>query len=306
MKTTLLIMAAGIGSRYRGGIKQLQTVGPNAETIMDYSIHDAIEAGFDKLVFVLRREIMPYFMETVGDRLEKVCARIGVEVKYAFQELSDVPAGFDLPAERAKPWGTGQAVLACRREINEPFVVINADDYYGKVAFRSLYEYLRGLKENAAGDYCMAGYRLSNTLSDNGGVTRGICRVDANDHLSEVVETHNIMRTDGIIKSEGNVIPEDAYASMNMWGFTPEFMNILLTGFKDFLSSPRERLLKDEYLLPTIVDGVIKSGRASVKLLATPDRWFGVTYQEDKPYVTGEIAKLIAQGVYREELYSDL
>ncbi|WP_347136596.1 nucleotidyltransferase family protein [[Clostridium] symbiosum] len=304
-KTALVIMAAGIGSRFGGGIKQLEPVGPGGEIIMDYSIHDALEAGFDRIVFVIRHDLEKDFREVIGDRIEKIAP-----VSYAFQELDDIPSGFTVPQDRKKPWGTGQAVLSVRDIVNEPFLVINADDYYGKEVFQKIHDYMTGdMDENApVYDICMGGFILANTLSDNGGVTRGVCEVGEDEILRAVRETYNIIKTtDGLTASdkEGNpvTVREDQHVSMNMWGLTPAFIKELERGFPEFLSGLKEGDLKSEYLLPTIIDQMIKDGRARVKVLETRDHWFGVTYKEDKEGVAESIRALISQGVYPEKLF---
>ena len=304
-KTALVIMAAGIGSRFGGGIKQLEPVGPGGEIIMDYSIHDALEAGFDRIVFVIRHDLEKDFREVIGDRIEKIAP-----VSYAFQELDDIPSGFTVPQDRKKPWGTGQAVLNVRDIVNEPFLVINADDYYGKEVFQKIHDYMTGdMDENApVYDICMGGFILANTLSDNGGVTRGVCEVGEDEILRAVRETYNIIKTaDGLTASdkEGNpvTVREDQHVSMNMWGLTPAFIKELERGFPEFLSGLKEGDLKSEYLLPTIIDQMIKDGRARVKVLETRDHWFGVTYKEDKEGVAESIRALISQGVYPEKLF---
>ena len=304
-KTALVIMAAGIGSRFGGGIKQLEPVGPGGEIIMDYSIHDALEAGFDRIVFVIRHDLEKDFREVIGDRIEKIAP-----VSYAFQELDDIPSGFTVPQDRKKPWGTGQAVLSVRDIVNEPFLVINADDYYGKEVFKKIHDYMTGdMDENApVYDICMGGFILANTLSDNGGVTRGVCEVGEDEILRAVRETYNIIKTaDGLTASdkEGNpvTVREDQHVSMNMWGLTPAFIKELERGFPEFLSGLKEGDLKSEYLLPTIIDQMIKDGRARVKVLETRAHWFGVTYKEDKEGVAESIRALISQGVYPEKLF---
>lgn len=304
-KTALVIMAAGIGSRFGGGIKQLEPVGPGGEIIMDYSIHDALEAGFDRIVFVIRHDLEKDFREVIGDRIEKIAP-----VSYAFQELDDIPSGFTVPQDRKKPWGTGQAVLSVRDIVNEPFLVINADDYYGKEVFKKIHDYMTGDMDENAPVYviCMGGFILANTLSDNGGVTRGVCEVGEDEILRAVRETYNIIKTaDGLTASdkEGNpvTVREDQHVSMNMWGLTPAFIKELERGFPEFLSGLKEGDLKSEYLLPTIIDQMIKDGRARVKVLETRDHWFGVTYKEDKEGVAESIRALISQGVYPEKLF---
>lgn len=302
-KTTLVVMAAGIGSRFGGGIKQLEPVGPSGEIIMDYSVYDAMQAGFDKVVFIIRKDLEKDFREIIGNRMEKI-----VETAYAFQELDDLPAGFQRPEGRTKPWGTGQAILCCKDLVQEPFAVINADDYYGKEAFVKVHDYLAG-EHPACGkmDFCMAGFQLGNTLSENGGVTRGICSVNEDGHLTKVTETKNIVKTpegaavqgeDGRLTS----VAADCPVSMNMWGFTPEIFEVLENGFAEFLKNLSDPM-KGEYLIPTIVDGLIQKQKANVTVLESRDKWFGVTYKEDKPAVVRSFRELIDAGVYREKLF---
>lgn len=306
MKTTLVIMAAGIGSRYGGGIKQLAAVGPNGEIIMDYSIHDAIEAGFDKIVFIIRHDIEQAFREAIGDRIEGICAGLGVELGYAFQELDALPEGVTLPEGRTKPWGTGQAVLSCKDQLDDPFAVINADDYYGKQAFVILHDFLQNYTPEKPGDLCMAGFVLKNTLSDNGAVTRGICRMNEEGYLTGVDETSGIEKTPEGAQAGGKVIDAESLVSMNMWGLTPEFADMLEKGFVEFFGGIAGNEMKAEYLLPIFIDSLLKQGKVNVKVLPTQDRWFGVTYQEDKPVVVESFAKLIEAGVYQKDLFSDL
>lgn len=302
-KTTLVIMAAGIGSRFGGGIKQLEPVGPSGEIIMDYSVHDAMEAGFDKVVFIIRKDLEKDFREVIGDRMDKI-----VETAYAFQEIDELPAGFTKPEGRTKPWGTGQAILSCKELVQEPFVVINADDYYGKEAFVKVHDYL--VQEHPASDrmeFCMAGFQLGNTLSENGGVTRGICSVDEKQHLTKVTETKNIVKTEegaAVQKEDGSLVPvaADCPVSMNMWGFTPEIFQVLETGFADFLQNLSDKM-KGEYLIPTIVDQLIQEKKANVTVLESKDKWFGVTYKEDKPSVVRSFQELIEAGVYKKKLF---
>ena len=306
MKTTLVIMAAGIGSRFGGGIKQLEPVGVHGEIIMDYSIFDAMEAGFDKIIFVIRRDIEKDFMEVIGNRIEKICAERGVEVAYAFQSMDDLPCGFVKPEGRKKPFGTGQAILACDGLIDGPFAVINADDYYGKEAYVQLHKFLSACDEDHPNDYCMAGFILKNTLSDNGGVTRGICQVNEEGYLTHIVETKNIVKEGSNACVDGEVLDSETYASMNMWGLTPQFMDILREGFADFLKKSFAEGTQEtaEYLLPTIIGDLLAQGKVTVRVLPTHDKWFGVTYKEDKASVTESFRDLIARGIYRERLFS--
>jgi len=306
---TLLIMAAGIGSRFGGGIKQLEPVGQNGEIIMDYSIHDAIEAGFNKIIFVIRRDIEADFREVIGERIEKVCGEHNVKVEYAFQDLYDVPSGFSVPEGRSKPWGTGQAVLAAKNVIDEPFVVINADDYYGKEAYLSL---LKEMNKNSGENYnpsafCMAGFVLKNTLSENGGVTRGICKLDESGYLTQVVETSNIVKTESGAEAEGESIDVNSAVSMNMWGLTPDFVEMLEEGFVQFFKEKvPQNPQKAEFLLPIFIGELLKEKKVSVKVVPSSDKWFGVTYKEDKPFVVESFKKLIDEGVYNKSLFSDL
>ena len=304
MDTTLVIMAAGIGSRFGGGIKQLEKMGPNGEIIMDYSIYDAIKAGFNKVVFIIRKDLEKDFKEIVGDRIEKV-----VKVEYVYQELTSIPEGYSVPAERSKPWGTGQAVLMCKDVVKEPFAVINADDFYGYEAFKLIHDGLIEPKKSGKKyDFCMAGFRLGNTLSENGTVTRGICAADADGMLKSVCETTGIRSVDGKIVHDENgsdiKATCDSIVSMNMWGLTPDFFGELQPRFEKFLSELTPADIKKEFYLPVVVDELIKEQLAGVQVLETEGKWFGVTYKEDKPEVVASIKKLIADGVYPEGLWN--
>ena len=305
-ETALVIMAAGIGSRFGGGIKQLEPVGPGGEIIMDYSIYDALKAGFDKIVFIIRRDLEEDFREVIGNRIEKVA-----RVEYAFQELGDLPEGFSVPEGRKKPWGTGQAVLSIKGLVDGPFLVINADDYYGKEGFQKIHDYMvNHMKEDGdVYDMCMGGFILRNTLSDNGTVTRGVCTLDGDGSLKEVTETYEIrMEADGSMKAQdeqGNPVQvnPDQHVSMNMWGLPAAFLKELEKGFPEFLENLKEGDIKSEYLLPKIIDKLVKAGKARVEGLETKDKWFGVTYKEDKETVVDAIRSLIAEGAYPERLY---
>ena len=302
-KTALVIMAAGVGSRFGNGIKQLAPVGPNGEIIMDYSIRDALEAGFNKIVFIIRKDLEEEFRSTIGARVSQIA-----EVAYAFQEIDDLPEGFVKPQERTKPWGTGHAVICADSVLAEPFAVINADDYYGKEAYVKVHDYLvQEQPEDGKLHICMAGFRLGNTLSDNGSVTRGVCHIE-DGQLTGVTETHNIFKTEGGAEAredDGTVQPLDvkSLVSMNMWGLTPAFMETLKNGFVDFLSSIKPGDIKKEYLLPELIDRLIQSKEAQVDVLETKDSWFGVTYQEDKETVIRAFHELTDAGVYPNGLY---
>lgn len=303
MKTSLVFMAAGFGSRFGGGVKQIEPVGPNGEVLMDYAVHDALAAGFDRVVFIIRKDIEADFRAGVGRRVEKKC-----DVEYVYQDISDLPAGFKLPEGRKRPWGTGQAVLACRNVVKEPFCVLNADDYYGGEAFLRIHEYIcRGKKAGEGLDLCMAGYVLGNTLSESGAVTRGLCHVGAHGKLQDLVETKGIVVENGVPcapDQNGKLRRLDpaSAVSMNIWGMPAAFIDYLAEGFAPFLSGLGEDALSAEYLLPTIVGGMIEAGRGTVQVLPTGDRWFGMTYAEDKKQTQDRICELIAAGRYPEKL----
>lgn len=303
--TALVIMAAGIGSRFGGGIKQLEAVGPNGQIMMDYSIYDAQKAGFNKVVFIIRKDLEADFKEIIGKRIERI-----IPVAYAFQELNDLPPGYVSPRERTKPWGTGQAILAAKKVIRDPFLVINADDYYGREGFYKIHEYLvnRMDAEAKQHDICMGGFILNNTLSENGGVTRGVCQVDENGILLDITETYELKRTGstaGGRKEDGSPveIPLCRHVSMNMWGLAPGFLDELERGFPEFLRELKEGDVKSEYLLPKIIGQLIRRKKAAVTVLETKDQWFGVTYREDKPAVSAAIRDLTDKNVYPERLF---
>ena len=303
--TALVIMAAGIGSRFGGGIKQLEPVGPGGEIIMDYSIHDAMEAGFNKVIFIIRRDLEKDFKEIIGHRIEKL-----LPVEYAYQELQVLPAGYEVTPGRTKPWGTGQAVLSVKGMVDGPFLVINADDYYGREGFRRIHDYMAEHMDSQSEiyDICMGGFVLSNTLSDNGTVTRGVCQVDGDGFLTNVTETYNIqMKEDGLHATNESGAPvtisPSQPVSMNMWGLPASFVQELEKGFPVFLDNLKEGDIKSEYLLPKIIDNLVQNKKARVTVLDTPDKWFGVTYREDKQAVTDAIRGLIESGVYEEKLF---
>lgn len=304
MDSTLVFLAAGFGTRFGGGAKQIEPVGPNGEVLMDYAVYDALRAGFDRVVFIIRRDIEKEFRGGIGRRVEKKC-----DVEYVFQELSDLPAPFSVPEGRQKPWGTGQALLACRNVLRGPFCVLNADDYYGAEAFARIHDCIAGgMRGDAGMELCMAGYVLGNTLSDNGGVTRGLCRVNGEGMLESICETRGIVKRDGAPwVQEGDALrPLDANqsVSMNIWGLPVEFIDYLAEGFSAFLGKLGKEgdALSAEYLLPNAVEAMIRSGRGRVRVLPTQDRWFGMTYAQDRRLAQEKIRELIAGGRYPERL----
>ena len=300
MQTTLLIMAAGIGSRFGGGIKQLEPVDEQGHIIMDYSIHDAIEAGFNKVVFIIRKDIENEFKDVIGNRIEAVCKVHSVTVEYVFQDINDIPG--ELPKGRTKPWGTGQAVLAAKDVLTTPFVVINADDYYGKEGICEVHDYLV-----KGGQSCMAGFVLKNTLSDNGGVTRGICKMDEHNDLTEVVETSNIVKTVDGAEADGVKLDTESLVSMNMWGLRPEFLETLEEGFAEFFEKVVPgNPMKAEFLIPTFIGELLAEDKMSVKVLRTNDTWYGMTYKEDVAVVKASFRDMLERGVYKEELFCDI
>ena len=303
MNTTLIIMAAGIGSRFGTGIKQLAKMAPNGEIIMDFSIYDAKAAGFTKVVFVIRKAIEAEFKEVIGNRLSKV-----MPVEYVYQELENLPDGYEVPAGRVKPWGTGQAILACKSVVKEPFVIINADDYYGKEAFIKLHDFLSSENENKEKmNLAMAGFSLKNTLSENGTVTRGVCVADANGYLEKVIETTGIQIVDGKIQCDNAEVSKwitlDTMVSMNMWAGYPDFLKYIDEGFTRFLDTLGENPEKKEYLLPNIVAELLEKNLASVKVLNTSDRWIGITYKEDIEPAQEKFHLMIEDGTYPKELW---
>ena len=299
MKPTLFILAAGMGSRY-GGLKQIDGLGPNGEAILDYSVYDALRAGFGKIVFVIRKDFEDDFRRVV---LSKYAGKVQCEL--CFQSVDKVPAGCTYNTERTKPWGTNHAVLMGKDLIKEPFAVINADDFYGKESFQVLADYLKSA-EGKKGEYCMVGYRVCNTLSENGSVSRGVCTTDANGLLTDVVERTKIEDKNGsIVFTENDVdtpLDPNTPVSMNMWGFTPEYFDYTEKAFKVFLSEHGQEL-KSEFYIPTLVNDLIVTGKATCKVLDTPSKWFGVTYSEDRPQVVMKINQLINEGVYPAKLF---
>lgn len=303
MKPTLFLLAAGMGSRY-GGLKQLDKLGPHGETIMDYSIYDAINAGFGKLVFVIRKDFEQDFRNIV---LSKYEGHIPCEL--VFQALDALPEGFTCPAERTKPWGTNHAVMMGKDVIKEPFAVLNCDDFYDRDAFQVMGKWLSELPEGSTGKYAMVGFRVGNTLSESGTVSRGVCENDENHHLTSVVERTKIQRFDGVVKyldDDDNwvAIPDTTPVSMNFWGFTPDYFAHSEEYFKTFLSDPKNmENLKSEFFIPLMVDKLIKDGTATCEVLDTTSKWFGVTYPEDRPEVVAKFQKLADDGVYPEKMF---
>lgn len=302
-KPVLVVMAAGMGSRY-GGLKQIDPIDKEGHIIMDFSIYDAVRAGFEKVVFIIKRENEEAFREAIGDRLSKQ-----IEVAYVFQELTNIPEGYSVPEGRVKPWGTGHAVLSCIDEIDGPFAVINADDYYGANAFRMAYDFLtQNQDEDGIYRYMMVGYKLENTLTENGHVARGVCVTDEEGHLQKIHERTHIERHEGSVaytEDEGKtwtVLPQDSTVSMNMWGFSESILKELKARFPKFLE---ENLpvnpMKCEYFLPFVVDELLGENKATVKVLKSMDKWYGVTYKEDKPVVVAAIQRMKDEGLYPQD-----
>ena len=304
-KPVLVVMAAGMGSRY-GGLKQIDPVGSHGEAILDYSLFDAREAGFETVVIIIKEAIRETFMETVGKRLEKS----PLEIRYAYQELDALPAGYTVPEGRTKPWGTSHAVLSAREAIGDaPFAVINADDYYGKSAFKVIYDALCNAQEGEVANYFMVGYQLGNTVTDHGSVARGVC-VTENGYLTGIAERTRIEKYEGGIHftEDGETwtdLPADTTVSMNLWGFTTSFLPALAERFPAFLDQALQKNpLKGEYLLPLTVQELLKEGKATVKVLTSPDQWYGVTYAADKPFVVAAIQEFTRQGKYPDGLWN--
>ncbi len=298
MSITLAFLAAGFGSRFGGGIKQIEPVGPNGEVLMDYAAYDALKAGFDRIVFIIRRDIEAEFRDRIGRRMEKRC-----DVQYVYQQIDDLPDGFAVPDGRRKPWGTGQALLACRNVIHEPFCVLNADDYYGAQAFYDVAAFLKSPKKRDGRLHaCMAGYVLDKTLSPSGAVTRGVCNVQ-DGMLTGICETRGIRIENGLPSVDGRAIDPASIVSMNIWGLPAEFIDYLSEGFAPFLRSlTAENAQTAEFLLPEIIAQMLKQGRGDVRVLPTQDAWFGMTYASDREMARSCVKKLILEQVYPEKM----
>lgn len=302
MNASIVFMAAGFGTRFGGGVKQIEPIGPNGEVLMDYAVHDALAAGFNRVVFIIRQDLEADFRSGVGRRVEKKC-----DVAYVFQDVKDLPVGFAHLQNRQKPWGTGHAVLACRDVVCEPFCVLNADDYYGPEAFQRIYRHLAANAEHTdALDLCMAGYVLGNTLSESGAVTRGLCRVDDRGRLLGLKETKGIVLENGApFVREGDALralDPASVVSMNIWGMPARFIGYLEEQFVPFLENIGGREQEAEFLLPMVIGDMIEAGRGSVQMLPTADKWFGMTYVQDKAQTQARIRELIAQGFYPEKM----
>ena len=300
-RATLVIMAAGMGSRY-GGLKQIDPIGPAGEIILDYSVYDAVKAGFDKVIFVIKEEIEKDFKEIIGNKFDGV-----VDIDFAYQDINNLPEGFTVPEGRVKPWGTGHAVLSCKGMIDGPFAVINADDYYGKETFKLIYNKLKEIKNE--NEFCMVGFKIENTLTENGHVARGVCRTDEEGFLTDIVERTKIATRDGKImftEDDGESWTElerGSTVSMNCWGFSGMMMTELKKRFAAFLDNNKDNMLKCEYFLPFVVDDLLKEGKISVKVMDTTEKWYGVTYKEDKQNVVNALKKKIKDGYYPEKLW---
>ncbi len=302
---TLVVLAAGIGSRFAGGVKQLQSVGPSGEVIMDYSIHDAIEVGFNRVIFIIRHDIQELFDSMIRNRIRTVCAEKGVEVLCAYQERENLPGGYVCPGNRVKPWGTGQALLSCKGMLHGGFAVINADDYYGKDAYRRAMDFLDSLEDGSEGTYGLIGFRLGNTLSDYGGVTRGLCRTE-NGWLTHILETKNIVKTQSGARAEvfGTVrdLDDETPVSMNMWGFTPDVLDKLEGRFLEFLETNLHEP-KSEFLIPSEMGTLLSRDAVRIRVLPTTSQWFGMTYAEDMPGVREAFRVMTEEGIYASPLF---
>ncbi len=300
MKPTLVVLAAGMGSRY-GGLKQIDPVGPSGESIIDYSIFDAIRTGFGKVVFIIRKEIETAFRKSIGSKFEKV-----IKVEYVFQELSKLPEGFQVPKERVKPWGTAHAVLMAKDVVDGPFAVINSDDFYGKSAFQLIADYLSSAEDAEYADFCMVGFLLKNTLSEFGSVSRGVSSCDADGNLVDIVERTEIRKENNnvfFVENEKRFpLTGEETVSMNMLGFTPSIFKYIEIMFIDFLKEHGKEL-KSEFYIPFVVDSLIKADKAKMKVLKSSEKWFGITYKDDKPYVVNSVRKLIDKGLYPNKLF---
>jgi dTDP-glucose pyrophosphorylase len=299
---TLIVLAAGIGRRF-GGLKQIEPIGPCGEILLDYSVYDALDAGFETLVFVIRRDIEAAFSRKVGRTIERQC-----DTRYAYQEVESIPEGFDVPRNRQKPWGTAHAVLICRDMIDAPFGVINADDFYGRRSFRQLAEFLEGVEEKKGIRGCAIGYLVENTLTDHGSVTRGVCEVNSDGSLVRIDERTNVQRFEKSVQASDDGehwldIPLGTLVSMNMWGFSPSLFAELDTRFRKFLGGDSQTLETAEYLLPEVIGDLVQEGRAHVTVIPTSERWVGVTHPEDRATAQQGIRDLIAQGIYPEDLW---
>lgn len=303
---SLVILAAGIGSRFKGGIKQLQNVGPAGECIMDYSIYDAVHAGFNRIVFIIRKDIEPLFEELIGSKVRPFCQNHGVEMLCVYQEKHMLPEGFLCPPDREKPWGTGQALLICKGSLNGGFVVVNADDFYGREAFEQMAAFLDGLEENTCGRYALAGFRLSNTLSDHGGVTRGLCSTDDQGFLTGIRETKKIQKYSqgpGVETSEGICfIDGNTPVSMNMWAFTLDVLDHLEERFRIFLAEGGLTDPRSEFLIPTEIGAMLSEG-IEVKVIPTSTEWFGMTFREEEESVRAALTELTGYGYYPHPLF---
>lgn len=305
-KPVLVIMAAGMGSRY-GGLKQIDPVDEQGHIIMDFSLYDAVKAGFEKAVFVIKKENEADFREVIGTRIEKI-----LDVAYVYQDIANIPAPFAVPEGRTKPWGTGHAVLSCEKAVDGPFAVINADDYYGQSAFGQIYDFLSGHEDGEKYQYAMVGYVLENTLTENGHVARGVCETDGGGRLTGIIERTRIeKRPEGTAYTEDDgaswhMIPQGSTVSMNLWGFSESILKELSTGFVPFLEQGlKTNPLKCEYFLPNVVGDLVKEGKADVTVLKSYDRWYGVTYKEDKQTVVDAISRMKRQGIYPEKLWQE-